>query len=446
MNKFELVTQSENLQLDTVSDPVQITSYSKQLTKREISQIVSGFQSASYEMVSLFVWTRSISILKNELSKLGMQFVGEMLGRPDITENSSVDAITESEAINLAESLSVVTTTEAMRLRQAQTVVSHFSKPWSDEGIVGKGDDVEVLEEEGMQKEEAISCLKACIKNILSRPSIQLAQKFVQFREKLLSVTLKSGDPEIEALSASPLFFKKTTLNFLLAAAKNEQGAQLTHILNNLIVIVPVIWNAIRSMDKWLVGQAYAEAYSAGREAQVAGMKRALLQVRGFDFVPETTRSNTFAKAAQKALAAHEGINNYYTEVPAIVELKSLGSVIPMPAFPICMRAILSIYLGNPWGYSWNGASIAEQQLKEVTADRWKYFFEECLFSDKTLLYKLSNEKPAKRWISLIKAFSLESVQLSNPNARILLKLSTEGKVAEIRKGVARLADAVPVE
>ena len=442
MPNFELVTASDVVSLDKVSDPAQITTYSKQLTKREISQIVSGFNSASYEMVSLFVWTRSIAVLKNELAKLGMQFVGEMLGRPDITETSSVDVITESEAISLAESLSVVTPTEAMRLRQAQTVVSHFSKPRdssTDEG----GQQPNTDEEEGMAREEAISCLRACIKNILSRPSIQLAQKFVQFREKLSSATLTKNDPDLESLALAPYFFKKTTLNFLLAAAKSDQSAELTHILNNLNVILPEIWEGIRRTDKWLIGQSYAEAYSAGREVQVAGMKRALIQVRGFDFVPETTRSNTFAKAAQKVLSAHEGINNFYTEVPAITELRALGTVIPMPAFPVCIRAVLCVYLGNQWGYSWNGAAVAEQQINEITPDRWKYVFDECLPFDKTLLYKLGQNNPAQRWIALVKRLNLLGIETSNHNSRVLLQLSASDKISELRNGANSLANAV---
>src|SRR5437016_1226969 len=74
----------------SVTDPVQIAPHARQLSRREVQQIVQGFKSASYEMVSTFIWTRTISALKKQLASLGMEFIGEMLARPDISESSSV--------------------------------------------------------------------------------------------------------------------------------------------------------------------------------------------------------------------------------------------------------------------------------------------------------------------------------------------------------------------
>jgi hypothetical protein len=428
---FDLVQLPKTLSLEKVSDPQLIIKQSLQLVPREIRQIVKGFESESYEMVSLFVWTRAITVLKSELSKLGMQFVGEMLGRPDITDNSSIDSISESEAVTLAESLGIVTSTEAMRLRQAQTVVGHFSKP-RDKDIVPE-EDIE------MTKEEAISCLRTCVKNILGQPAIQLANEFVEFREKLSSTTLKKDAPDIEGLLASPYFFKRTTLYFLLAASKNEQGAQLTHVLNNFITVLPVIWDQIKANDRWQVGNAYAEAYSAGRESQVSGMKKALLQVKGFDYVPETTRSNTFTKAAQKLLAAHEGMNNYYNEPSAITELQDLGTVIPMPAFPVCMRAILSVFLGNSWGYSFAAETTARSMLTEITNERWRYFLDECLPNDQTLLFKLGLTQPSKRWCTLVKLCDLEKTGATNHGVKKLIVHGLKDNDGNVRKRAGKL-------
>ena len=83
----------------------EIVSYATQLNKKDVQHIIAAFQASSYEMVSGFVLRKSLSALKKQLSALGMGFIGEMLARPDITENSSANSvITDFEAINLGES------------------------------------------------------------------------------------------------------------------------------------------------------------------------------------------------------------------------------------------------------------------------------------------------------------------------------------------------------
>ncbi len=103
MSSFQIVAPSEDLAvIDTLSDAQKIAAYSKHLSLRETEQIITGFKSGSYEMVTSFVWSRARTVLRKELAKLGMDFVGEVLGRPDIDEDSSPQDISESEAINLA--------------------------------------------------------------------------------------------------------------------------------------------------------------------------------------------------------------------------------------------------------------------------------------------------------------------------------------------------------
>src|SRR5260370_35995540 len=91
----------------------------RQLTTRDKNQIVSAFENHHYEMVSSFVWNKALSSLKAQLGKLGAAFISEMLDRPDIDISSSIDqALTDYEALRLAQELGVITGTGALRLRQ----------------------------------------------------------------------------------------------------------------------------------------------------------------------------------------------------------------------------------------------------------------------------------------------------------------------------------------
>jgi len=410
-----------------------IAPCAQQLSKREQRQIVEGFEGGSYEMVINFVWAKSMSALKKELGTLGGQFLGEMLGRPDLTdEDDVVDAITEREALRLAEELGVVSSTEAMRLRQTQERVAHFARLDSTEI---DGDNIE------MDEAEAISALKACVKNILGKPKIEVATKFAKFRNALESKTLAGEDEQISVLLASPYFFRKLTVNVLLSVIKTAIGAKLENALANLNTLLPKLWSALRDTERWQVGHAYVEAYASGKATATKGIKEALLKVQGFDYVPENLRSDTFAKAAEAVIRAHEGMNNFYNEEAPMKTLARLGSTIPTPAFAACASAILAVKLGNRYGASFYAAPVASQMLDSFTMDRWQYYLNHCLPGDIRILDKLSEPKPVAVWNALVKKYNLGEASLKNKSVGMLVAASASGDGKKIDAALKRLRE-----
>ncbi len=172
----------------------------------------------------------------------------------------------------------MVSATEAMRLRQAQSLVNHFNNLERDET------DEEAV---AMAPEEAITCLKACIKNVLAVPKIEFAEQFSTFRRDLEQRPFQPDDPQIEGLKSAPYFFRKTTLSFLMASIRSSAGAQLQNTLHNINIILPVIWTLLKKTELWQVGNLYAEMYSDGQQVAVAGLKKALLKVKASTTSPK---------------------------------------------------------------------------------------------------------------------------------------------------------------
>lgn len=86
------------------------------------------------------------------------------------------------------------------------------------------------------------------------------------------------------------------------------------------------------SDDKYPIGFAYAEVVNDGNEKVSSVLKSLLLKVKGFDYVPENLRSNTFINAAKNVISVHYSTNNFYNEPASIRNLASLGTIIPTPA------------------------------------------------------------------------------------------------------------------
>jgi len=402
----------------TVIKHSEIASYAKQLTKRELNQVVQAFDQGNYEMGSLFLWSKTMSVLKKQLGSLGMDFIGEMLDRTDVSSlSTATEVLTDYEAVRLAEELGMFTSTESMRLSQVMEMITFFSNPPEE------GDDDRI-----MSFEESLRCLRTCVQGILGHERLQGAIEFARFRKELEEKTFSGEDEELQSLLGCPYFFRRTMLRVLLALAKTATGAQLEHALANLNLILPLLWRELLKSDRWVVGRAYAEVHAEGRKTAASGLRTALLKVKGFDYVPEDLRSRAFLDAAIRLQSAHFQMNNFYTEPAAIASLESLGTSFPGAAFAQCVTAVLCVSLGNHWGVSYGARDSAQRILGGISEDRWKYYLDECLPGDETILVKLQDPNIAQRWECLVKENSLNKLELHKKSSSDLLLYGAQGK------------------
>lgn len=411
-----------------------IASVAKNLSSRDQKQIVTAYQSEAFEMMAGFVLNKALSQLKRALASLGMAFVGEMLGRADLSEDSvPTVSISDYEAVTLARELGLINATDATRLTQHLELLAHFDSL-----------NIEDAETEEMTREEALSFLRTCVNAILGREGNIAPAEFLSFREQLEGRTYKVTDPEVSTLQVAPYFFKKTTLSILLAGIKTKAGAQFEHMLGNTVVLVPALWKTLREAEKWSIGQAYAEAVNAGTAPTVLALKKALTSVHGFDFVPETLRSQTFAAAAADVLRVHTGMNNYYNEPAAISALAKLGTTIPWPSFPICMSAVLAVRLGNRYGVSNSAQSEANNLLNRLTNNQWEYYLNECLPGDVLILQKLAwYEKTQIRWCELAKEYKLIEKGFKSTKVSKLVKASENENKPALKEAAVHLIEDI---
>ncbi|APZ95872.1 hypothetical protein [Fuerstiella marisgermanici] len=416
----------------SATSPSEIIKYAvRHLRSVESKQLISAFESQNYEMGTTFIWSKAMFVLKAQLATLGSEFVGEMLQRPDIDEYSDVrNCVTDTEAISLAEDLGMIAHTDCFRMRQSHEVISYFARLSSQP---------DADEEAMMEPEEAIGCLRACVKNVLAQPIIEVAHSFADFRKQLEETNLSAESEAITSLVASPYFYRRTTLSVLLALLKTTSGASLEHVGANINTVLPLLWPDLKKPQRWQAGQTYAQLFNDGSKSPLSYLKKALLKVKGFDFVPENLRSNTFTRAAREVLSAHESMNNFYNEPAKIRLLENLGTTIPEPAFPLCMTAILSIWLGNSFGNSWDASPIASKLLDNLSQEQWQYYLDGCLAADRAILLKLFSSKPRSRWVELVKKYDLHTTEVDDRRVRSLLKVSEAGRGESVQKAARRI-------
>lgn len=414
-----------------VNNIAEMVNLGMQLTNKDQNQIIRTFEEGSYEMVATYIWTKAISSLKNQLGKMGVSFIAEMLDRPDINDHSNLQqAISEFEAIKLAEELALITGTAAFRLKHAMETVTHFNQP-----------ELEDVPENELTEEETKAIIRSCIEGSLRYSTIEAPIDFKNFRRDLEDITLTDDNPNIIKLILSPYFFQRTTLRILLSIVKTSSGAQLENSLANSNLIIPKIWNNLKHPEKYQVGRSYSELFADGKSKAASGLKHVLLKVKGFDFVPEDLRSSSFVRVANEILIAHEGMNNFYNEPAPTTTLYRMGSVIPIPAFPICMTAILSVKLGNKWGVSIAAQESATALLKSITHDRWVYFFNECLPTNDRILYKLVIDNPSNNWLHLFTDSFIDGIlpEIKERDVINLLRFTKDNKQDKLNRIAAEM-------
>lgn len=413
---------NENLvDLDAITQPAIIIERAVNLRPKERRQIISNFEMQNYEMVSSYVWTKSMALLKMNLSSMGMDFIGELLQRPDIdAESDPAQALSDYEAIDLAYELAAINNTQRMRLLASAGIVGHFASSF-DANADGSN----------MRLEEALSCVKVCVESVLGLEKVEAAKSFVEFREKLSNVTIGDNAPEIGQLLSSPYFIVKTTVSILLNLLKTSKGAALENAGRNTAIIIPKLWPKLKGPEKWQIGQAYSEIFNDGKSAAIKPLHGVLVSIAGFDFVPENLRSNSFTRAAHAVLVAHQGLNNFYNEPKPMRELAAMGSSIPGPAFGSVMTATLAVKLGNRHGVSWDAQDPADEILKTLTKDRWDYYLTQHLPQDSFILSKLTSGECAIRWITLLSSRKGDAPSTDSLPLRTLLSASTSGNEAK---------------
>jgi hypothetical protein len=401
----------------TVSSATDLAPLAKQLNSREQKQLIQTFENGLFEIGTTFVWSRTMAGLKNRLAVLGIEFLAELLDRPDIRPPAQVhEVLTDYDAVRLAEDLGMLNGTQTLRLRHTLESISHFANRESGE------------DEEPMAPEEAMLALRTCVQTVLGHEQLDIAEGFASLRSQLERAPLADDGADVEGVIAAPYFYQRAVLRTLIAGVKTARGAQLENVLANVNILVPRLWGRFKDPDRFIVGRAYAELHADGQSKAASGLRSALSKVAGFDYVPENLRSGVFLEAAAKVQAAHFGWSNFHNEPAPMRALSSLGSSIPTPAFHRTMTAVLLVKVGNRYGTSFAAQEPADQMLLNVSSDRWRHFFDQCLPVDDVLLGELHDDTIAGRFCEVVGGLprAIESAP-QHPGARRMLQGAQSG-------------------
>lgn len=428
MSKIE---KSKALMQRAAGNPLALLQSQSQLTLRERTQILNALTQQSYDIAVSYIWAKTSSSLKRELEKLGVNFIAEMLGKKSDLYSSTDQLLTDYEALNLSIELGILNTYEGIKLKHARELHDFYFNNSNFES-----DDLEDEETPALEAFDAGIIISSCMIAVLTKESSSIGLDFKAFRNNLENATLSEDSNDVIALLNSPYFFKMTATKVLMSLSKTAEGVALERILANAAIIIPGIWDELKKPEKYLIGETYRDVTTDGNNKASSGLRTVLLKVKGFDFVPENLRSQSFWNAANELLRTHFAIDNYYHEPKKVKMLSEMGKI-PQPALAECITSTLCIRLGNAYGISTAAQPYAEKILGEINLEQWRYYLEERFSTDAHLLPKLSSNKPFQRWREVVSKYKLDQLELLDNKVKRLINATRDGDST----AVARLAE-----
>lgn len=420
-NTVSIIPQSAN----TIDE---ILKHNVSLTHDEVEQIIGSYNNHYYMMTATFVWNKTIVKLRNNLLDFGEDFICEMLDRQ---HDVSINSISNNEIINLSSDLGFINRIAKIEFLHYCELIQHYMS----EGCSNSFPETTLND-----------LLRTCIENVLGQEKVEFIG-FSEYRKRLKTEYIKKDDSMYNQIVNAQYIYKKTTYKTLLnlSSMANESVSERDIALNNLIQILQGIWDSITSEDKWKIGRTYASSILNGDKKMVDALKIVLLKVKGFDYVPESLRSESYISAAHNLLDAHNGINNFYNEPEKARVLLQMGNSIPSPAFGVCIVAILACKLGNSFGISWDAQNYLDEMLKNVSNLRWEYFLDKILPNSTTILFKLSNSNDiVKRWIEIAKEYRFFEIdKISDLGVKDLLKYTKNDDIINVQNKAKVMLDKI---
>ncbi len=375
----------------------------------EINKMKKYYCEDDFETSAEKVWTRAIFILRKRILALGKEFVADMIG---INEYDFIANLPPYNCIMLAYELGFINDLGKMQLLISNNYINYFL-----------GDDAQ----EEMPQDEANIIIKTCIKYILGFENDNFGLEFNDFRNRL-RISPIAEIVDVEMFDTCPYFFLKTTIRTLTNLIKDVEGVEFENVVNNMMVIVPKIWDKLASEEKYYFGTIYVAHKSENHMEITKALHAVLMQVQGYDYVPENARSSAFISSAKQLISIHFGMNNFYTEPMAIENLRRLGTKFPQPALNTCVKAVLLVKLGNTYGVSWDAQDTADKLLDQLTIDDWKKYLMTGLPQDEEILCVLDGQYKEKalilRWEKIVQKYKLNEIDVSDKKVKRLLEIN----------------------
>jgi len=190
-------------------------------------------------------------------------------------------------------------------------------------------------------------------------------------------------------------------------------------IADNVRLLWPELWPRLGEDARHSFGTRFGRFQASADTGQAAAARELLDLVDASAYLPETTRVVEIDIALDALLDAHQGWNNFYTEIAPAQQLEGLiGDLgrVPEAVSRKYVRTLVKVYLGNGNGISWSADPIYRRLIQRLDAKRASRALR--AFAEPEISSVLAMEAARHQWSELL---DLLEAKLTGPRDRELL-------------------------
>lgn len=386
--------------MDTALDKLTIEQKSKAVY---ISKFSAACAVGLFDAALNYLWNETVKDLRNKVSRFDIVYffditVGDSAQREKLKNESDLEKLPDWQLIRGCHEIGIITEVGFQHLDYIRNMRNHASAAHPNQ--------VEIT---GLQLS---SWLETCIREVLSNepnePAIKIRALLNNLRQERIS---ESGLPAIEAgLDSLPETQADSLLRAILGMYATPDIS--SQVKDNIRIIAKSVWKVVSDEVRQEIGVKQA-IHEANGDTTKSNLIREFIEVvDGLEYLTEVTRSAEISAALDNLMTAHEGWNNFYTEVAPARLLQRIvpgNGDIPVAVISKYVKVITMCRIGNGYGVSWDASDYYDELLARFQDVQIRSFIN--LLYDPEIISRLQFPKCARAYQSIVTTLIARAVR-----------------------------------
>lgn len=286
--------------------------------------------------------------------------------------------------------------------------------------------------------------LETCIREVITLPESNVVAEVRKLLANIKSTTMDSGEARATATFFTDLPTPQAdNLGRGLFGIYVDPNS-LVQTRDNVRLLMPLLWPHLTVDIKRGFGVRYGR-FVANHDQQQAEMAREILDlVDAQSYLPESVRVTELDQAIDALTAAHQAMNNFYTEPGLARTVQTLVGTDPVPVAVQTkyVLTVVNLFLGRGSGVAWNADPIYRDLIMAFSPDEARIAL--LSFQDREISGKLQLAGPTSKYFEML---DLLKPKFSDAAARELLDrqlaFTGSGDMMRLDSELKRLAAAV---
>lgn len=418
LQRFETVVRAQLAQVGLPSEQVFVDVSERHTMLSNVSGVLSGLdeegRSRSHYIskmiaasaVGLFdaalnyLWDELVNELRRRVAGFDLKYFYDIAAgssdlRKHLKAESDLSKVDDANLLRAAREIGLLTDVGFQRLDHIRFMRNHASAAHPNQ-VTLTGLDL-------------ASWLQICIREVITTPP-----DTVTATTGRLLANIKKDRLDGDAVRDAAAFFDQlpgdradTLANGLFGLYTDSDRSPT--VADNVRTLWAKLWPFVSEDTRRTYGLRHARA-RASAETDIATAARELIDlVDASSYLTDEVRAVEIAEILEALIAAHDGINNFYTEAaPArqLAQLVGAQGTIPAAVNLQYVRTVVSVFLGNGHGVSWAALPTYRNLLQQFDGTAAGIALRLCL--DPVYSSLLWTEKARGQWSELLDILELK--------------------------------------